>query len=375
MTGPGSAKAAGALQSIWLRPDEEAVCILDQRYLPFRLVIEELPGLQAVCEAIRDMHLRGAPLIGVAAGYGMYLACKEARGLPARRASASIEEAARKLAATRPTAVNLAWAVRRQLQAIAGVQDPEERVRAALATARGIEAEDIECCRRIGEHGLALIEGVYAGKRERVNVLTHCNAGWLACVRHGTASAPIYAAHRAGLPVHVWVDETRPRNQGSRLTAWELAQAGVEHTVIADNTGGHLMQHGLVDLVIVGADRATRRGDVANKIGTYLKALAARDNGVPFYAALPSSTIDWSLDDGLAEIPIEERDARELRVVEGWQAEGLAEVLVSSPASPAVNFAFDVTPARLVTGLITERGICAASEQGLRSLFPAGGQA
>jgi methylthioribose-1-phosphate isomerase len=362
------------LQSIWLRPDAGAVCILDQRYLPFRLVIEELASVQAVCDAIRDMHLRGAPLIGVAAGYGMYLACREALGMPSERGAASTAEAARKLASTRPTAANLAWAVRRQLRAIERVSDPEQRVQTALAIARSIEAEDIECCQRIGEHGLVLIEQVYARKGERVNVLTHCNAGWLACVRYGTATAPIYAAHRAGLPVHVWVDETRPRNQGARLTAWELAQAGVAHTVVVDNTGGHLMQHGQVDLVIVGSDRTTRQGDVANKIGTYLKALAARDNGVPFYAALPSSTIDWGLADGLAEIPIEERDAQEIRTVEGWLADSPVEVLVSSPASPAINFAFDVTPARLVTGLITERGICAASEQGLRSLFPAAGE-
>jgi methylthioribose-1-phosphate isomerase len=366
-------EATTDLQSIWLRPDTHAVCILDQRYLPFRLVIEELAGVEAMCEAIRGMHLRGAPLIGVAAGYGMYLASREALGSPGAVGAAGIAEAARKLLATRPTAINLAWAVRRQLQAIEGVQDPEERVQTTLVTARSIESEDIECCRRIGEHGHRLIEEVFARKRQRVNVLTHCNAGWLACVRHGTATAPIYAAHRAGLPVHVWVDETRPRNQGSRLTAWELAQAGVAHTVIADNTGGHLMQHGRVDLVIVGSDRTTRRGDVANKIGTYLKALAARDNGVPFYAALPSSTIDWSLADGLAEIPIEERDAREVRIAEGWLADSLAEVLVAAPMSPAANYAFDVTPARLVTGLITERGISPATEQGLRSLFPSGG--
>jgi methylthioribose-1-phosphate isomerase len=363
------------LQSIWLRPDAEAVCILDQRHLPFRLVIEELASVQAVCEAIRGMHLRGAPLIGVAAGYGMYLACREALGMSSARGAASVAEAARELASARPTAVNLAWAVRRQLETIERPADPEERVQAALAVARSIEAEDIECCRRIGEHGRVLIERMYARKREQVNVLTHCNAGWLACVRYGTATAPIYATHRAGLPVHVWVDETRPRNQGARLTAWELAQAGVAHTVVVDNTGGHLMQHGRVDLVIVGSDRTTRRGDVANKIGTYLKALAACDNGVPFYAALPSSTIDWALADGLAEIPIEERDPREVRTVEGWLADSQVEVLVSSPASPAVNFAFDVTPARLVTGLITERGICPASEQGLRSLFPDKGEA
>jgi len=344
------------LQSIWLREDGQAVCIIDQRALPFRLLVEELAGVEAVCAAIREMHLRGAPLIGVAAAYGMYLAALEA----ARGAGPGhLHQAAGRLVATRPTAANLAWAVRRQLAELADARSPEEAVRISLRTARAIEQEDVERCRRIGEHGRPLLEAILAR-----------NAGWLACVRHGTATAPLYAAHRAGLPLHVWVDETRPRNQGSRLTAWELARAGVPHTVIADNTGGHLMQHGLVDLVIVGADRVSRRGDVANKIGTYLKALAARDNGVPFYAALPTSTIDWSIGDGLAEIPIEERDAREVRYVEGLVGGQAAEVLVTSPSSPAANYAFDVTPARLLTGLITEVGVVPASEEGLAGLAP-----
>jgi methylthioribose-1-phosphate isomerase len=359
------------LQSIWLREDAQAVCIIDQRALPFRLRVEELDSLEAVCTAIREMHLRGAPLIGVAAAYGMYLAALEAARSPR---PGHLHEAARRLVATRPTAANLAWAVRRQLAELADTRDAEQSVLLSLRTAQAIEQEDVERCRRIGEHGRPLLEGILArkaGPARRVNVLTHCNAGWLACVRYGTATAPLYAAHRAGIPLHVWVDETRPRNQGGRLTAWELERAGVPHTVIADNAGGHLMQHGQVDLVIVGADRVSRRGDVANKIGTYLKALAARDNGLPFYAALPTSTIDWSIGDGLAEIPIEERDAREVRYVEGLADGRAVEVLVTSPSSPAANYAFDVTPARLLTGLITEAGVVPASEEGLARLAPA----
>jgi methylthioribose-1-phosphate isomerase len=365
--------ATSDLQSLWLREDGQALCIIDQRALPFQLRVEELPGVEAVCTAIREMHLRGAPLIGVAAAYGMYLAALEA----ARGAGPEhLHEAARRLVATRPTAVNLAWAVRRQLAELAEARNPGERVRLTLRAALAIEEEDVERCRRIGEHGRPLLERILArkaGPAPRVNLLTHCNAGWLACVRHGTATAPIYAAHRAGIPLHVWVDETRPRNQGARLTAWELERAGVPHTVIVDNAGGHLMQHGLVDLVIVGADRVSRRGDVANKIGTYLKALAARDNGIPFYAALPTSTIDWAIRDGLQEIPIEERDAREVRYVEGLAGGQPAEVLVTSPSSPAANFAFDVTPAHLVTALITEEGVLPATEEALRALDPGRG--
>jgi methylthioribose-1-phosphate isomerase len=373
-TDPASAYPASnaALQSIWLREDAQAVCIIDQRALPFRLVTEELSTVGQLCAAIREMHLRGAPLIGVAAGYGMYLAALEAaRGT----GPGHLGEAARRLVATRPTAANLAWAVRRQLGELAEAEragDLQACVSIALATARLIEQEDVERCRRIGEHGRPLLAEVFARRNRRVNVLTHCNAGWLACVRHGTATSPIYAAHRAGIPLHVWVDETRPRNQGARLTAWELEQAGVPFTVIADNTGGHLMQRGLVDLVIVGADRVSKRGDVANKIGTYLKALAARDNLVPFYAALPTSTIDWTVSDGVAEIPIEERDAREVRYVEGLADGQPTEVLVTSPSSPAANYAFDVTPARLVTALITEEGVVPATEEGLAALRPEG---
>jgi methylthioribose-1-phosphate isomerase len=356
------------LQSIWYSKQNDTVSIIDQRHLPHRLVIEEIDSLAHMCTAIREMHLRGAPLIGVAAAYGMYLTCRQAEESGFR---VSLEEAAGLLVATRPTAVNLAWAVERQLRGLQSFDDPKQRIAAALATAREIEAEDIERCRRIGEHGVALVEGIYKEKKDTVNILTHCNAGWLACVRHGTATAPIYEAHRRGIPLHIWVDETRPRNQGARLTAWELAQAGVPHTVIVDNAGGHLMQHGQVDLVIVGSDRTTQTGDVANKIGTYLKALAARDNGVPFYVALPSSTIDWELRDGIAEIPIEERNPEEVGFVAGELKDGgeIAEVRVLPKDSPAANFAFDVTPSRLVTGLITERGICAATQRGIAALF------
>jgi methylthioribose-1-phosphate isomerase len=355
------------LQSIWCDEAKGTVRIIDQRSLPFGLDIESIESVEAMCTAIRDMHLRGAPLIGVAAGYGMYLACLEAGA-----DNDSIEEAAARLLATRPTAVNLSWAVSRQLETLRSVRDPAERRQRALETARAIEAEDIARCRKIGEHGVEIIRALSLTLKRPVNVLTHCNAGWLACVRYGTATAPMYVAHEEGIALHVWVDETRPRNQGARLTAWELGRAGVSHTVIADNTGGHLMQHGLVDLVIVGSDRTSRRGDVANKIGTYLKALAARDNDIPFYVALPSSTIDWNLFDGIREIPIEERDADEVRFVGGWLPgrRRPAEVLVVPEASPAANFGFDVTPARLVSGLITEMGICAATEEGILSLFP-----
>lgn len=356
------------LQSIWFSEQKDKVCIIDQRHLPHRLVVEEIDSLQQMCVAIREMHLRGAPLIGVAAAYGMYLTCRQVEGAGS---AVPLEEAAGLLLSTRPTAVNLAWAVERQLEALRDIDDSKKRPALALTTAREIEAEDIERCRQIGEHGVALIEEIHRKKRDTVNILTHCNAGWLACVRHGTATAPIYEARRRGIPLHVWVDETRPRNQGARLTAWELAQAGVPHTVIVDNAGGHLMQHDRVDLVIVGSDRTTRTGDVANKIGTYLKALAARDNGIPFYVALPSSTIDWEIHDGIAEIPIEEREPEEVGLVAGMLKDSgeIAAVRIMPGESPAANFAFDVTPARLVTGLITERGICSATEQGITALF------
>jgi methylthioribose-1-phosphate isomerase len=359
-------------RTIW---QDESGCpfvkIIDQRHLPHRFLIEELSTVDEMATAIRDMHVRGAGLIGAAAGYGMAIATSTA---PAGGSEKWIHDAAKKLIETRPTAVNLAWAVRRQLEAISKTLCPEEKTEVAWQTARAIADEDADWCRRMGLHGLELIRELSRKKDgAAVNVLTHCNAGWLAFVDYGSATSPIYAAHDEGIAVHVWVDETRPRSQGAKLTAWELGEHGVPHTVIADNTGGHLMQHGMVDLVIVGSDRTTRTGDVANKIGTYLKALAAKDNNVPFYVALPSSTLDWSMRDGVREIPIELRGEEEVKYADGWLDGHTAEVLVGPATSPAANYGFDVTPARLVTGLITERGICPASEAGILGLFPAHG--
>jgi methylthioribose-1-phosphate isomerase len=350
-------------RTIWLKPDDDRVVqIIDQRALPYRFVIEDIATVEQMGVAIRDMHVRGAGLIGAAAGYGMYLATLT---------DAEPAAAAELLRATRPTAVNLAWATQRQLVQITAGATPAEKRALALKTAEAIANEDAEHCRQIGLHGVKLIEAIAARREGRpVNVLTHCNAGWLAFVDHGSATAPIYAAHDRGIPVHVWVDETRPRNQGAKLTAWELGEHGVPHTVITDNTGGHLMQRGEVDLVLVGTDRTTYTGDVANKIGTYLKALAAKDNGVPFYVALPSSSFDWTIRDGVVEIPIEERDAAEVKQVDGWAEGQVREVRVANPKSPAANYGFDVTPRRLITALITERGICQANEQSILALFP-----
>jgi methylthioribose-1-phosphate isomerase len=360
-------------RTIWLKPDDETVVqVIDQRFLPHRFVIEEIRSVEQMATAIREMHVRGAGLIGASAGYGMYLAAID---VAARPAAAEVDEqlarAAAQLKATRPTAVNLSWAVERQLKNIAEGKDANEKVALALRTAKLIADEDAEHCRMIGQHGLELIRETARKKAgKRVNVLTHCNAGWLAFVDYGSATAPIYAAHDSGLPVHVWVAETRPRNQGSKLTAWELGKHGVPHTVIADSAAGHLMQRGAVDLVIVGTDRTTFTGDVANKIGTYLKALAAKDNGVPFYVALPSSSFDWRLRDGLKEIPIEERSGEEVKHADGWFKEQQIEVRVAPERSPAANYGFDVTPGQLVTGLITERGVCEANEKSIRALFP-----
>jgi methylthioribose-1-phosphate isomerase len=360
-------------RTIWLKEDDFGVVqVIDQRCLPHQFLVEDLASVDDVAVAIADMHVRGAGLIGATAGYGMYLSALHApRSSPEAFMAALIRDGER-LRATRPTAVNLEWAVNRQVAAIeASGSEPEARIRTALATAQTIANEDAEFCRRIGQHGKAIIEEISRRKAgEAVNILTHCNAGWLAFVDYGTATAPVYAAHDEGVAVHVWVDETRPRNQGARLTAWELAQHGVPHTIIADNVGGHLMQHGLVDLVIVGSDRTSYTGDVANKIGTYLKALAAQDNGVPFYVALPSSTFDWTLRDGVQEIPIEQRDATEVKYIEGLYNGETMTVLLTPMESPAANYAFDVTPSRLVTGLITERGICTASEEGVLGLYP-----
>ena len=341
----------------------DGVHVIDQRLLPHRLQFETLSSPEAVYTAIRDMWLRGAPLIGAAAAYGLALQAN-------RDASdTAIEAACAHLQSARPTAVNLAWAIQRMKRLLLSLA-PELRRDAAWDAADALAEGDVQVNAAIGRHGLPLLQAVAAKRPGPVNVLTHCNAGWLATVEWGTATSPIYQAHAAGLPVHVWVDETRPRNQGASLTAWELGQAGVPHTVIADNAGGHLMQHGQVDLVIVGCDRVTARGDVCNKIGTYLKALAARDNGVPFYVAMPTSTLDLSLVDGLREIEIEERSGREVTHLSGRDASGaLVEVQVTPDGSAAANPAFDVTPARLVTGLITEHGIVAADESALRALM------
>ena len=370
-------------RTIWLKPgNERVVQLIDQRSLPHRFVIEEVKTVEQMATAIREMHVRGAGLIGASAGYGMYLAALDAAEKvlihAADTAAAPLEfdqqmaKAAAQLKATRPTAVNLSWAIDRVRAGLAVKRTlaVHEKVELALCIAKQIAAEDEEHCRMIGEHGFNLIEQIAHNKSGKpVNVLTHCNAGWLAFVDYGSALAPIYAAHDRGIAVHVWVGETRPRNQGSKLTAWELAQHGVPHTIVADSAGGHLMQRGDVDLVMVGSDRTTRTGDVANKIGTYLKALAAHDNDVPFYVALPSTSFDWTVRDG-SEIPIEQRAAEELKRAEGWRDGQLAEVALAPENSPAVNYGFDVTPRRLVTGLITERGVCRADEKSILELFP-----
>jgi len=365
-------------RTIWLHPtNERVVQLIDQRFLPHRFVIEEVSTVEQMADAIREMHVRGAGLIGASAGYGMYLAAIEAGpsrtgSISAKEFDARLTEAAERLKATRPTAVNLAWAIERVRAGLAVKQTlaVQEKVKVALCIAKQIAAEDEENCRMIGQHGLNLIEEIARAKNGKpVNILTHCNAGWLAFVDYGSALAPVYAAHDRGLPVHVWVDETRPRNQGSKLTAWELGQHGVPHTIIADGAGGHLMQRGAVDLVMVGSDRTTRAGDVANKIGTYLRALAAKDNKVPFYVALPSSSFDWAIRDG-SEIPIEERGAEEVKRADGWRNGRMWEVSLAPESSPAVNYGFDVTPRRLVTGLITERGVCKADEKSILELFP-----
>lgn len=357
------------LRPIWLHEDQVTVQVIDQRRLPHEFVVLDIKSVDDCIHAIEDMVVRGAPLIGVTAAYGVYLAAHTA--VSQSDPDVFFKKECRRIKAARPTAVNLAWAVDRVVHAVETVVDPKDRARQVNTEAARIAEEEVENCRRIGEHGVTLIETVREQKGGApVNLLTHCNAGWLACIEYGTATAPMYMAFEKGIDIHVWVDETRPLNQGSRLTAWELGKCGIPHTVITDNAGGHLMQHGMVDLVIVGTDRTTRIGDVANKIGTYLKALAARDNGVPFYVALPSSTFDWELTDGVTQIPIEERDPEEVRNIEGVDQSISRRVLVLPADSPAANYAFDVTPARLVTGLITERGICRATPEDIRRLFP-----
>ncbi|MFO1123984.1 MAG: S-methyl-5-thioribose-1-phosphate isomerase [Methylocystis sp.] len=349
-------------RTIWLDPDGRRVQIIDQTRLPHRFETKTLASCTDAAAAIADMNVRGAPLIGVTGAYGMALAVLR------DQSDASIENAHALLLATRPTAVNLRWALDR-LRALLLAAPASTRIDLAYAEAAKIAEEDVAACQAIGRSGAALIDKARRGDGP-INILTHCNAGWLCAVDWGTALAPIYTAARDGAPVHVWVDETRPRNQGASLTAFELLGEEVPHTVIADNAGGHLMQHGLVDLVIVGSDRTTRAGDVCNKIGTYLKALAAHDNDVPFYVALPSSTIDWRIADGVRDIPIEERSAREVTHISGRSADGATlEIQLTPDGSSARNFGFDVTPSRFVTGLITERGVCAATEEGLKNLF------
>jgi len=353
-------------RSVWVEADGVTVGIIDQTLLPYRYVTLRLETVADAARAIKSMQVRGAPLIGAVAAYGMALAMRE------DASDAGLEHAYALLIATRPTAINLKWALDEMMAAVRN-RARAERVEAAYKRAQDIADEDVEINAAIGRHGLKLIEEIAATKKpgEPVNVLTHCNAGWLATVDWGTATSPIYQAHDRGIPIHVWVDETRPRNQGASLTAWELGQHGVPHTVIPDNTGGHLMQHRRVDLAIVGTDRVTAQGDVCNKIGTYLKALAAKDNNVPFYVALPSPTIDFSVSDGVSEIPIEQRGAEEVTTMTGVTADGRIEsVRIVPEGSNVANYGFDVTPARLVTGLITERGVIVPDRAALAQAFP-----
>ncbi len=356
-------------RTIWPDPQNNRhICIIDQRQLPHEFVIETLTASEQVVTAIRDMHVRGAGLIGATAGFGMYLASQEA---PEQDFDSYMASFAETLGNSRPTARNLIWAIERILRAMAATRDIAQKRAIAFTTACEIADEDARFCKQIGEHGLKIIQEISDRKQGApVNILTHCNAGWLAFVDHGSATAPIYAARDAGIPLHVWVDETRPWNQGTRLTAWELQQENIANTLICDNCGGHLMQHGMVDLVIVGSDRTTHTGDVANKIGTYLKALAARDNNIPFYVALPSSTFDWELDNGL-KIPIEKRSGAEITTIWGKDEDGgISTVSLAADGTQAVNYSFDVTPARLVTGLITERGVTKGRQEGNPPTLP-----
>jgi methylthioribose-1-phosphate isomerase len=358
------------MRPIWLDEDLKTVKVIDQRWLPHELTIMDLKTLDDVIFAIKEMVVRGAPLIGAAAAWGVYLIVVNGAE-DGMLSDGYFQNECKRLKAARPTAVNLRWAVERMEPKISGVKGTDGKIETAREEAREIVAFEAENCKKIGEHGLPIIREISRKKGGKtVNLLTHCNAGWLACIEYGTATAPMYAAHEAGIDIHVWVDETRPLNQGARLTAWELGKAGIKHTVIADNAGGHLMQHGMVDMVITGTDRTTCTGDAANKIGTYLKALAAKDNNIPFYVALPSTTFDWKLRDGVADIPIEERNPDEIRYIQGYDDGNITSVLVPPIDSPAANYAFDVTPARLITGFITERGVCRAAESDILRLFP-----
>lgn len=360
-----------SFRTIWVN-DEGILNVINQLSLPHNFEIIALLDVDDVCQAISNMVVRGAGLIGATAGYGMWIAATQAPSSDLNSFNTYIKVQALRLQATRPTARNLAWAIERQLGKLEAGTTIAEKIAILKAEAEAIADEDAEFCRRIGQHGLGLIEELAASRPgQTINILTHCNAGWLAFVDYGSALSPIFAAYDAGLPVHVWVDETRPRNQGASLTAWELACHGVPHSLIADNVGGHLMQHGMVDIVLTGADRITRSGDVANKIGTYLKALAAKDNNVPFYIAFPSSTIDFSLNNGLTQIPIEERSGDEVRLVSGKLTNGsVTTVQICPDQTTARNWSFDVTPARLISGLVCERGICSATDSGILGLFP-----
>ncbi len=358
-----------AYKTIWLHPEDNTVVqIINQKSLPFKFEIKDLKTPDDVFIAIKDMEVRGAPLIGATGAMGIYLASLLLQ--EGSNPKAILQEQAEYLKSSRPTAVNLAFAIDSMLEKLLQLSSLEDIRNMALNLALERVELELEYCEKIGQQGLSLIKTISANKNGKpVNILTHCNAGWLACIDYGTATAPIYAAHEKGIKVHVWVDETRPRNQGSKLTAWELTKHGVPNTIIADNTGGHLMQHGMVDLVIVGSDRTTRTGDVANKIGTYLKALAAKDNNIPFYVALPSSTFDFKLVDGINEIPIEQRSSKEITHIEGKLNGEIVEIDTTTCETGYANYAFDVTPARLVSGLITERGICRASEESISSMF------
>ncbi len=355
-----------AYRTIWVNADGWSVDVIDQTKMPHLFEVLTLKNLTDACVAIKDMVVRGAPLIGATAAYGFYLAMRE------DASDEGMENAYVKLYETRPTAVNLRWALDQMRDCLLALPTAERAGR-AFVRAGEIADEDVEISKGMGRHGLELIKNIAAKKKpgEVINILTHCNAGWLATVDWGTATAPIYMAHNAGIPVHVWVDETRPRNQGASLTAWELGKHGVPHSLIVDNVGGHLMQHGMVDLCIVGTDRTTRAGDVCNKIGTYLKALAAFDNNVPFYVCLPSTTIDWTLRDGVKDVPIEQRDGTEVSQVMGRLPNGdVGYVTITPDGTKVANYAFDVTPARLITGLITERAVVEASEEALVAAFP-----
>jgi methylthioribose-1-phosphate isomerase len=352
----------------WDELDPKVIKIIDQEKLPFSLEIKELSTVSEVYESICSMKLRGAPVIGAAAAFGIYLATLETD--KSSNAHENLADAAKKLISSRPTAVNLSWAVTSMMKQLSGITSLEELREKALRSALGIYNSEIENCLAIGRHGAGIIEEISRKKKGRpVNILTHCNAGWLACIDYGTATAPIYLARDKNIPVHVWVDETRPRNQGAKLTSFELANENIEHTLIVDNTGGHLMQHGMVDIVLTGSDRTALSGDTANKIGTYLKALAAKDNNIPFYVAVPSSSIDFKITDGIKEIPVEERDPSEVTDVQGVKEGKIISVRICPDYTKAVNFGFDITPARLISGLITERGICRATEIDIKNMF------